>query len=184
MTVAALSAHPAAQAGRSTDAVQQDDAVPVKIEVVLSRSKNGTQVSSLPFTLMLTAGSQRPTSVRMGVDVPVGTTTSTRNSSNSEQATTTSRPEYKYVGTQLDCSAALKAGGRYDVWVSVTDSSIYSPQAGTTPNLRDADALAFRNFSMGNSLSMALGETKTFALATDKISGETLKIDVTLTAAK
>jgi hypothetical protein len=49
---------------------------------------------------------------------------------------------------------------------------------------RPLDASAFRTFSVGNSLPLRDGQTVEFASATDKVTGETVKVEVTLTIAK
>jgi len=50
--------------------------------------------------------------------------------------------------------------------------------------LKAADPMAFRTFSMQNRLILREGVPQQFTMATDKISGETLRVDVTLTVLK
>jgi hypothetical protein len=78
----------------------------------------------------------------------------------------------------------LAAEGKFSVNVRVQDSSIYtSPSSGRgVPRL--VDPLAFRTFSMDNRMEMRDGQTLEFAVATDKVSGETVKVDVTLNVVK
>ena len=44
--------------------------------------------------------------------------------------------------------------------------------------------MAFRTFSMSNTQKMRDGQTQQFSLASDKITGEILRVDVTLTVVK
>jgi hypothetical protein len=79
--------------------------------------------------------------------------------------------------------------GRYLVFVNLVDSSIFSPSTasagrGTAVPLKPTDPSAFRTFSFSNRLSMRDGQTLEFATATDKITGEVLKVTVTIAVAK
>ena len=87
------------------------------------------------------------------------------------------------VGTDIDCSAERLDENRFSVWVSINDSSIYSPDAGGKA-LKDSGPLAFRTFSTRNTVVMRDGQTVLFGTGSDKISGETLKIEVGLHVVK
>lgn len=172
--------------------------IPVKVDVVLSRWQGDKQVSSLPFTLWVQmAMGPNPTfgtaSVRVGIDVPIGTTTETRSNTNqgATGGTSTTRPEYKNIGTSIDCTVNEQnlQEGRYLVFVNMVDSSIFSPSAtpagrGSAGPGKLTDPSAFRTFSFSNRLGMRDGQTLEFATATDKITGEVLKVNVTMTVAK
>jgi hypothetical protein len=166
--------------------------IPVKVDVVLSRYLGEKKTSSLPFTIWVNVGDRGggSGSVRMGVDVPVGSKTTTNSVPNpvvdpkATTASTTSAMEYRNVGTSVDANMQLAAEGKFSVNVRVQDSSIYtSPSSGRgVPRL--VDPLAFRTFSMDNRMEMRDGQTLEFAVATDKVSGETVKVDVTLNVVK
>ena len=172
--------------------------MPLKVDVVLSRFQGEKKISSLPFTLWVTAnvrGGPGSTSVRMGVDVPVGTSSVTtgretptgpRGGPNGAQTTTetASKIDYRNVGTAIDCWASSNDDGRFTVFVNVLDSSIFTTDADTKPSLKLADPMAFRTFSMSNTQKMRDGQTQQFSLASDKITGEILRVDVTLTVLK
>jgi len=164
---------------------------PAQVDVVLTRSLGEKKTSSLPFALMLTAAQRfSQVSIRMGMDVPVGTSTSnvtqTSNAQgNSPRAVETTRAvtEYRNIGTSIDSAVTRVDDTNYSVYVNVNDSSLHSPDAGKTPP-RIADPAAFRTFSTQNTLPMRDGQTRLFGVATDKITGETLKIEVKLTILK
>jgi hypothetical protein len=65
------------------------------------------------------------------------------------------------------------------VGISVDDSSVYGDeQAGIPKNP------SFRSFRTVNSMVLRNGETFQFTAATDKVTGETVRVDVTLTVLK
>jgi hypothetical protein len=154
----------------------------------------------MPFSLWLTSrnGSQSNATVRIGVDVPIGSTTTTRGttSGNAAQSAVTSAPQYQNVGTQIDCYLnASDQEGVYFLELRLTDSSIYDPAAerdaalasrGLTPahSAKLPEASAFHTFSFNNVVEMRDGQTAEFVNATDKISGEIVKALATLTIQK
>jgi hypothetical protein len=172
---------------------KQKPITPTKVDVVLTRLNGDKKVAVLPFTLYVNADAPYgSTSVRMGVDVPVGTSTvttgretpvGTRGGSNTV-AETSARVDYRNVGTSIDCSATRMDDGRFMVSVSVQDSSVFTADVEGRAALKGADPLAFRTFSMQNRLILRDAQTQQFTMATDKISGETLRVDVTLTVIK
>jgi len=162
--------------------------VPLKVDVVFSRFQGDKKIASLPYTMWVNAiregtGMQQ-TTLRMGVDVPVGTVTSTRPTSANNATTTTTGPDFRNVGTSIDCWAFLEEGGRYIVGVRLTDSSIFTGDQQGQAAIRLADPMAFRTFSTSNSITMRDGQTVQFAAATDKITGEIVKVDVTINTVK
>lgn len=185
--------------GAAPPAPPKDDTIatiPIRVDVVLTRLQGEKKISSLPFSLLANAKDQRsraePVSIRMGVDVPVGTTSQTDNrtvpeggsgATRSTESTTT-RTQYRNVGTDIDCTALRLDESRFSIRVSISDSSIYSPDGDGKAVPRSPDPAAFRTFSTSNTVVMRDGQTVLFGTGTDKISGETLKIEVTLHVAK
>lgn len=165
--------------------------VPVKVEIVLSRSQGDKKVSSLPYTIWANANGNN-VSLRLGVDVPVGAslvTTGNENTSGSGRSTTTTssttnRVEFRNVGTSIDCVIRQTPDGRFWVRLQVQDSSIFASDSEARPPLKLADPMAFRTFTFSNELSMRDGQSVQWASATDKITGEILKLDATLTVLK
>ena len=165
--------------------------VPVKVEIVLSRSQGDKKVSSLPYTIWANANGNN-VSLRLGVDVPVGAslvTTGNENTSGSGRSTTTTssttnRVEFRNVGTSIDCVIRQTPDGRFWVRLQVQDSSIFASDSEARPPLKLADPMAFRTFTFSNELSMRDGQSVQWASATDKITGEMLKLDATLTVLK
>jgi len=190
---AAIAAGPQApaQTPAKDDALQT---IPVRIDVMLTRLQGEKKISSLPFSLLANATDNRrgaqSVSIRLGIDVPVGATTETENRTDPagggvsrSSASTSTRTQYRSVGTDIDCSSERLDENRFSVRVSISDSSIYSPDGGGKA-LKDSGPLAFRTFSTRNTVVMRDGQTVLFGTGTDKISGETLKIEVTLHVVK
>ncbi len=166
--------------------------VPVRVIVTLGRFQGEKKISSLPFSLIVravdrqTAGSS-PVSMRMGIDVPIGTTTTTENrttpagtgATRSTESTNTN-VQYRSVGTNIDCWVIRLDETNFQVEVRLSDSSIYSPEGDTAKGLRATDFTAFRTFTANNTMVLRDGQTVLFGAGTDKISGETLKVDVSI----
>ena len=77
--------------------------------------------------------------------------------------------------------------GRFQMWINLQDSSIFTSEGagrGALSGLRGVNPAAFRTFSFSNQLPMRDGQTLQFATATDKLTNEVLKVDVTLTVMK
>jgi hypothetical protein len=188
MTVLAAM-EPAAQSGQPAGAQEAagrqtaGEAPQLKVQITLSRSKPGAETTTLPFELMILADGRQNTTVNVGVDVPTpGSEGSIR---------------YRRVGNNISVSRASYTNGAVRLDISVEDSSIHTdtatqaqrstavvpttggnvmvpilagPQATTWPT--------FRSFQTVASLSMREGETVQFTLATDKQTGETLRVSV------
>lgn len=176
---------------------------PARVSVLIERYQADKKVSSMPFALALTGGGvyggpRSSGSLRIGVNVPIGSTTTTRGttSGNSTQNAVTQAPQYQDVGTQIDCNlTSTEQDGVYVVDVRLNDSSIYDPGAdreaalaarGLAParSAKLPEASAFRTFSFTNAMEMRDGQTAEFVNATDKMTGEIVKVLVTLNMQK
>jgi hypothetical protein len=153
--------------------------IPARVDVVISRFAGDKKTATLPYSLMVNINgdhyNQGRTSIRMGVDVPVGTTTVTRD------GVTTTQPSYRNVGTNIDCYGTARDDGRFSLYVNVVDASFVG---GDPRTARVQDPAAFMTFSTSNHLTLRDGQTLQFTLATDKVTGEVVKVDVTLTVIK
>jgi hypothetical protein len=145
--------------------------VPLRVQIVLSRFKGDKKVASFPYTLSVTSNDR--TNLRMGIDVPISSTP---------------MPGYSYrsVGTNIDCIANPAPGDAYKLNITVEDSSIHlDPKpADSATGAVASDAPAFRTFKSSFGLVLRDGQSGQFTSAVDPISGEVLKIDVTLNVLK
>ena len=160
--------------------------IPLDIEVVISRYLNNKVISSLPYSLAVNASrGQDKTSLRMGANVPVPTTFT------QVQGTADGKPSgnvnplvsynYQDIGTNIDCSARPLGDGRFVVNITVGERSV-----AQGANLAGAvqGAPVIRNFSASNNLVLRDGQTRQFTAAADRVTGEVMKVDVTLKTAK
>ena len=151
---------------------------PIRVDVVLTRYDGDAAVkktSSLPFTLWVNANDNRSTSVRMGIDVPVVVSNDGK-----------SGIQYRNIGTSIDCRAETVDGGRYQLDLTIQDSAVYEPSPGARAGVPGGAASysAFRQFSSNTRVIARDGQAVEFNMATDKISGEVLKVSVTAVAVK
>jgi hypothetical protein len=150
----------------------------LKVMIVLSRYQGEKKISSLPYTLSVAANSGK-TSLRMGAQVPISSAAMVQ----AKEGAPITSYSYRDVGTNIDCSASTLDGGQFRIDLSIEDSSVYGEEQQGTPK-RAGDLPAFRSFRSTNTLTLRDGQTLQFTTATDKITGEVVKADVTLTVVK
>jgi hypothetical protein len=157
--------------------------VPLKITVVLSRYQGDRRVSSMPYVIGVTASGYGPgpkTTLRMGVDVPVMTTTFS-----GDGKSPASSYSYRSVGTNIDCAASFDeaVAGIFQLTMTVSDSSLGLDTAKKTGAVAP-DVPSFRNFNSSFTALLRDGQTAQYTSATDPVTGESMKIDVTLNLMK
>jgi hypothetical protein len=87
---------------------------------------------------------------------------------------------YQNIGTQIDCSAIQAGDGRFELNISIEDSSIYVDDQVVKGVAKGNEPPIFRSFRSRNDLILRDGQSTEFTAATDRISGEVIRIDVTL----
>jgi hypothetical protein len=153
--------------------------VPLKVQVVLSKYQGDKKVSTMPYTLSL-ATSRARVSLRMGGEIPLATTTF-----NSTTVPSVVSVNYRSVGTSIDCSAEALDDGRYALSIGLEDSSVYSEdQEVRKLSKATTDQPSFNTFKVNEAVILRDGESSQFTAATDKITGQVIKVDVTLTVLK
>jgi hypothetical protein len=189
--VAEESRRRAAEAARE-DLARANEFTTIDVEVTISRYQADKKVSSLPFTLVVNAGhsdvglgsspANHPpfTGLRMGGLVPLPTMAPALGPDGKPVTGFTGGGpvEYRDVGTNIDTRARRLADGRFELFVSVEEEAIATPQgtAGTLP--------VIRTFKTSNTLMLRDGQTRQFTAAADRITGEVVRVDVTLKVAK
>jgi len=88
------------------------------------------------------------------------------------------------VGTQIDCNATLQPDGRYKLRLNVTERSALPAAQATEQGARVANVPSFRSVAFGSTIYLGDGQSTQFSSATDKTSGETFKVDVSLAIEK
>ena len=164
-------------------------ATPLKIQVMISRYQGEKKISNLPYSLTVTGGAggvERSAggpgyvgraNLRMGAKIPVPSTTFAQN-----EGKTVSSFQYQDVGTNIDCQVWALEDGRFRVELTIDDSSVY-PEEKDAPGAVKGNP-SFRSFRAMDSMLLRDGGTGQFTTATDKVSGETVRVDVTLTVVK
>jgi hypothetical protein len=153
---------------------------PLRIQVVLARYRGDQRVSSLPYTLSVNAVNpgRAVAQVRMGADIPVAAGPST-----SGDGKVSATVNYDQVGTQIDCIVRPVGNDRYALELSVSDKSVYAE--GEEPKLTSASRTpTFRSFRSTNSVLLRDGQSAQFAAAVDRITGEVVRVEVTLQVVK
>jgi type II secretory pathway component GspD/PulD (secretin) len=149
--------------------------VPLKVTVSISRYEGEKRTASLPFVLWVNTGGQG--SIQMGSDVPVP-----QASISVKDGVTTPGQSYTYrsLGTNLSVSAVALGDGLFKLNVVVQDSQVFRMPAAGGAQLGPV----FQNFRSNNEPILRDGQSVQFAVATDKTTGEVIKIDVTLNLVK
>jgi len=113
--------------------------------------------------LAVTANHPEPVNLRMGSLVPV-------------QAGP-GQVDYKSIGTNIDCTATSMEDGRFQVQVRIEDASVMERRGGDS-------APTLRTFSSSNTVVLKDGQTTQFTAAADKVTGEVVRVDVTMNVEK
>ena len=158
--------------------------VPLSVEVMVTRYQGEKKISSMPYVMAVNAnklGQAGPALLRMGARVPVPTTAAP--TGNTTGAIYAPGPvDYQDIGTNIDCTAKVVEGG-FELMISVSDTSVYTNiKDSATPTVGDMPV--FRSFKSTNTLVMKDGQMREFTAATDRVSGEVIRIGVTLRVVK
>jgi hypothetical protein len=158
------------------------DSPTFKVDVVFSRFQGTKRISTMPYTLVVASAPRmtQSTNLRVGVDAPTG-----RTISSTQNGATTTSPEYKYVGTNIDCWIVNRNTPTYEVHLNLQDYSLASQASeDTSTSVQTRFDLAIRNFGVSNTLTMRDGQTVEFSVGTDPVTGETIRASVTIAALK
>lgn len=179
----------AAPASPRAEIVQSErDRVPtatLRVQLVIGRFQGEKRLASFPYTLLVPArplgtGGSR-TRMRMGIDTPVPTSTMVGDPKN---ATATTSIQYRNVGTNIDCSANDLDNGRYQLNLSVENSSALAGMDEHSGRVDLAGLPLFRHFETSFELVLRDGQSVQTVASTDPVTGEVVKIDLTLSVVK
>ena len=150
----------------------------VRVQVVISRFQGEKKIASLPYTLVVTTDGGRAR-MRMGVDTPIPAT------STSDSGKQTTNIQYRNVGTNIECTARSQSNGLFRLVVGVESSSALAlergPSSGANPPEGSPTGIPlFRRFDTNLDAMLRDGQGLQTIAATDPVTGEVVKIDVTL----
>ena len=157
--------------------------IPLRVQLVVSRHQGEKKVSSLPYTLSVVANDNDKTSLRMGVDVPIPNTVFNAVAEGGKASVPMTSYNYRSVGTNIDCAARTLEEGLYKLDLAVEDSSIFVAEKPVT-GMQGLPAPSVRRFTSSFNLLLRDGQTVQHTAATDPVSGEVLRVEVTLTVLK
>ena len=148
----------------------------LRVQLVISRYQGEKKTGSLPYTFIVTVGGGL-VRMRMGVDTPVPMGTQSPDSKAPMSF------QYRNVGTNIDCRAGDLGDGRYQLSLNVENSSAMSgtERGGETPA---TGAPLFRRFETSLNPVLRDGQSIQTIASTDPVTGELVKIDVTLNVVK
>lgn len=173
---AARSDAAAAKAQAARDDLQR--LVPLSVEVMVTRYQGEKKISNMPYVMAVNAnklGQAGPALLRMGARVPVPTIAGNPAGG---VGPVPAPVNYQDIGTNIDCTAKVVDGG-FELMISVSDTSVYTNiKDDATPTVGDMPV--FRSLKSTNTLVMKDGQTREFTAATDRVSGEVIRIGVTL----
>jgi hypothetical protein len=159
---------PAASAQKSPGSSAAANGPMLRIQLVISRFDGEKKLGSLPYTLIAapwTPGNSNTAGIRLGVDVPV------------PAASPAVATEYRTLGMNIDCLNVRElAGGRYQF-----DINLKSTGAVAAANVGAVAGFPmFRRFDTSFTSILRDGQSTQAVTSTDPVTGEVIKIDVTL----
>jgi hypothetical protein len=180
------------QAQAPSDKTATKSHIPLRVQVVISSYKGEKKLSSVPYLLSVNAAPPpfpgKASQLRMGSRIPVPVTRQPKVDGKpiSELPGVMTTPvaiDYQDIGTSIDCSANFMDDGRFELNISVEDTSVVSDQTLQGSSKAD-EAPIFRSFRLSNQIILRDGQATQFTAATDRITGETIRVDVTLNVTK
>ena len=140
------------------------DAVPLRVEVTISRHQEDEPAGSRPYVLTLVAERERGRRSVVHVDARLP-----------ESPDLPPGLHHLNVGTTITCSARILSAGRYLVSVEIEESSLDRRSVDAAPV-----SAVFLSFTSENALVLRDGQSQRYAAAVDRVTGETVRVDVTL----
>jgi hypothetical protein len=163
--------------------------VSLKVQVVFAEYEGDKKLKSLPYTFLVTTRTKnaRPgdARVRMGTRVPIYTGGSQNGGSVS----------YLDVGTNIDCTAETVSQSEFQIFLSLerswVDGDVPVPVQGVAPSQEGGVARppqfrdpVIRQYRADLAPVLKDGQSFETSIATDPLSGRTMKIEVSLSTIK
>lgn len=176
-----VAAQSGGQGSPKPPAVETVNVTPARVLVVIARYQGDKRISSLPYTLSVNAAAARGGvgQVRVGAEIPIAASASAAGADGKPPAPVS----YENIGTQIDCNVQPTDDGRYAVVLSISDKSVYAE--GEAPKMGALGRTPpFRSFRSMNTVVLRDGQSTQFDAAADRITGEVVRVEVTLTILK
>jgi hypothetical protein len=160
--------------------------VPVRIDWLLTRWQGDKKTASEPYTMLAVSGGGN-TSLRLGVQVPIAQQAFATGSDDGPKAVVAPVPvsvSYQSVGTNIIVSRlSTLDGGRYWLSLMFEESFVYGLPASSQPILKTGTP-AIGTYRVDQGIIVSDGRAIAVNTAVDRVSGETTKLEVTVTALK
>ena len=152
--------------------------MPLDVQVVIGKYQGDKRISSVPYLLAVNANST-VAQLNIGSEVAVPMSTFGPVAADDKGKPQPMRSwNYRHIGTSISASALSIDADRFELDLSIDETGV-----GT--NAVDGnDMPTFKTFKTRNKLLLRSGQSRMFTAATDRVSGETVRIEVTLTAVK
>jgi hypothetical protein len=170
--------------------------VPLRVQLTLSTYHGEKKISNVPYTLSVNAGppqlNNRPwrmAQLRMGARIPVPALKSPAVDGKPIAEAVPGLPTgggpviYQNIGTDIDCWATVLDNGRFELHITIEDNAIVS-DSGLQATIKKGEPPVIRSFRSSNQVVLRDGQSAQFTAATDRISGEVIRVDVTIALAK
>jgi hypothetical protein len=159
--------------------------VPLNVRIVISKYQGDKRISSLPYEVTVrTDGSNAQ--IRMVSQVPVPNMAPPKppDAGNPLPPAPPAFFSYRDLGTNIDCRAQRLDNNRFALTVTIEDTSVIVDELRPENTPKAPGVPAFRSFKATNATVLRDGQSTQFTAATDKVSGEVIKAEVTLTVVK
>lgn len=158
------------------------DLVSLDVQVTITRVEEGKVTSTRPYTLAVTTNAGEA-QLNMGAEVPLSNNVLTTPSAQGATATPPSRlaqVTYRTLGTVITCRAMKADDGRYQLVLQVDDSAYASEGQATASETPPT----FRAFRSRNTIMMSDGQSRQFTAASDRATGEVVRVEVAMRVVK
>ena len=159
------------------------DVASLKVRVVVSKYQGDKRVSATPFEMSVRSDGAKA-QLRMGNEVPVPFVKVGTDPKQTDVPAGSLSYNYRPVGTNIDATASPGANGRFRLDILLEDSSVVLDKSEPAPMPALAGAPIFRSFRTTNTLLLRDGESTEFTAATDTITGDTIRVTVSLAVMK
>jgi hypothetical protein len=170
-----------AQSAAPQEATAKPPAPPpqqLKVTIVVSHYQGEKRTSNLPYMFYTSTGEQ--TFLRTGSQIPIPQTVIGKTGEGPIQSFS-----YQNVGINIDCRVMFaNPPGAYRLNLSIQDSWVSDAAANRPAPAGLASAPVIQSWQFGNNVVLRDGQTLQYTTATDKVTGEVVKIDVTLEVIK
>ncbi|MGD8894509.1 MAG: hypothetical protein PVJ73_00590 [Acidobacteriota bacterium] len=165
----------------------------LRVEVVIARYEGERQVASIPNSFLLAAyprdtpaGKHPKSELKMGVEVPIPVTTFA--AASGEKGGTLAPPtsfQYRNVGTNIECRAREIGSGRFEIVLWLDSSTVYAGADAERAAYEGQGARTmFRTFNVTLRPLLRDGESVETVASADPVTGEVVKVNVSMEVVK